>query len=390
VFDLIDKIRQLSLHGNASAKSLENKLQTYIIQIENNNPQGISSVLQFEREVIELCNQQLEFFDQYQMSDLIRLREDRHRCAHPSFQQYGIPFQPSAEQARTHLKNAVDHVLSQPPVQGKAALVEIKAAVASKYFPKVLEKARVQLENAGLDNPTNSLIRSASDEFVFSFVTEGDVLYKKTQAIYALNALLEMHPTQIEQRTARNISKVIFAVGDDNLSWAISLVTMVNIDWLALNEACRNIVLQFLRIAPIDDVLPALKRLSKISELRSLIKERLESLDIDSLAEAVEHQELQPLSKERALGILSSSSNWNAVNNAFETLIFPIFSSLTKEDARKIIEMPKMTGADLRGAHGMSLFIQKIRESLLFEESELDDILENNHFDYLLDQSKQS
>lgn len=105
VFDLIDKIRELALAGDAAAKELENRYETYISQIENSNPQGIQNALEYERDILDICKNRLQFFDAQQLVDLLRLKEDRHRCAHPSFQQVGVPYSPSAEQARLHIRN---------------------------------------------------------------------------------------------------------------------------------------------------------------------------------------------------------------------------------------------------------------------------------------------
>lgn len=129
VFDLIDKVRELAVSGDSTARAIEARYETYIKQIEQGNSAGIKSALEFEREILETCRDQLQFFDPQQFIDLTRLREDRHRCAHPSFQRVGMPYQPSAEQARVHVRNAIVHVLSQPPVQGKAALAELRALV---------------------------------------------------------------------------------------------------------------------------------------------------------------------------------------------------------------------------------------------------------------------
>ena len=47
VFDLIDKIRELSLAGDQVAKKLEEKHDTYLEQIASGNPQGIKAALEF-------------------------------------------------------------------------------------------------------------------------------------------------------------------------------------------------------------------------------------------------------------------------------------------------------------------------------------------------------
>jgi hypothetical protein len=92
IFDLIDKIRELSLAGDGNAGAILQRYETYMRQMDRNDPQGVKNALEFERELLSTCRDKLEFFDQQQIVDLERLREDRHRCAHPSFQRIGEPY----------------------------------------------------------------------------------------------------------------------------------------------------------------------------------------------------------------------------------------------------------------------------------------------------------
>lgn len=57
VFDLIDKIRELSLAGDHAARELEDKFQKYIDQINEGNRQGITKGLEFEREILTTCRE---------------------------------------------------------------------------------------------------------------------------------------------------------------------------------------------------------------------------------------------------------------------------------------------------------------------------------------------
>ncbi|KAH2824583.1 hypothetical protein KXV85_000571, partial [Aspergillus fumigatus] len=66
---------------------------------------------------------------------LNRLREDRHLCAHPAFSTEADLFEPSPELARLHLVNAIDLVLAQEPLQGKAILEQFDVDVQSTGFP---------------------------------------------------------------------------------------------------------------------------------------------------------------------------------------------------------------------------------------------------------------
>src|SRR6185437_14668082 len=122
IFDLVEKVRDLALGGDAEARAMIEKYERWQKQIEDGNPDAIKHSLDFERTLIDVTQSKFEFFEPQQLLELRRLREDRNRCAHPSYQRLDTPYRPSAELARLHLRNAVAFVLSQPPVQGKAAI----------------------------------------------------------------------------------------------------------------------------------------------------------------------------------------------------------------------------------------------------------------------------
>ena len=181
VFDLVDKIRELALSGDPNAKVLEQQYETYLQQIEQGNEQGIKSTLQFERDILTTCKKDLQLFDQQQFRDLERLREDRHRCAHPSFQEVGQPYHPSAEQARLHLRNAVVHVLAQAPLQGRSAITALRILVSSTYFPTDTVLALTQLESSPLNKPSDALVRGFVDDILFGFFDKLHPLYHNTR-----------------------------------------------------------------------------------------------------------------------------------------------------------------------------------------------------------------
>lgn len=236
VFDLIDKIRELSISGDKTAEALFKKFETYQIQIDQGNDQGVMSALEFEREILSLVRNELQFFDQQQFLDLSRLREDRHRCAHPSFQRIEQPYRPSAEQARLHLRNTVLHVLSQPPGQGKAALAELKALVGSQYFPDSAEKAKIQLQNTPLAKPNEALVRGFVDLLVFGYFEDGQPLKFSARVVAALKALLEMQRPVAEPRLAEQLNKANRDVPDKDFLGAAFMSLDLDDAWGLLDQ----------------------------------------------------------------------------------------------------------------------------------------------------------
>lgn len=387
VFDLIDKIRDLSVSGDANATALESQLTTYIGQINSGNQQGTSKALEFERNILATCRDKLQFFDQQQFVDLERLREDRHRCAHPSFQQVGVPYSPSAEQARLHIRNAVVHVLSQPPVQGRAALAGIKRSIASQYFPASLSKAVAELRKAGLVNPTDALVRSVLDALVFGFLTSDDDLYEQEQAVTALNALYEMFPGLVEERLGHQLSKAIINVGDDSFLRVSYFVASVTRAWDLIDQPSKDRIERFVEIGAYDDLSPVVGALADIDDLRPALQTRIHGFNLNELSEIVEFPQVHEACKGRALELLAESDTWGRTNAVISRVILPLLEALTAEDVATIVRLPTESGADLLGAHAYALFVDRVRDAGLVEEPELDELLMNNEAGYLVAQN---
>jgi hypothetical protein len=135
-FDLIDKIRELALFGSNEAKQQIASFDLWQEEIACGNLATLQKALNFERDLLGYVRDKFELIDGQQYIDLKRLQDDRNRCAHPTLQREGAPYQPTGEMARAHLCNAIIHLLQQPPVQGRSALAEVRKLVSSAYFPQ--------------------------------------------------------------------------------------------------------------------------------------------------------------------------------------------------------------------------------------------------------------
>lgn len=128
-YDLIAKYRELSALGDAAATSF---LQSW------DNATAVSDVrqlLQLEARIIDDAADNTQAISQIARRQLERLREDRHLCAHPAFSAEALLFEPTPELVRMHLVNAVDLVLAQEPLQGRAIFEVFDVDVQSPGFP---------------------------------------------------------------------------------------------------------------------------------------------------------------------------------------------------------------------------------------------------------------
>ncbi|QTO47061.1 hypothetical protein [Burkholderia latens] len=381
-FDLVDKIRELTLNGNVNATELNTRFENYIKQIDEGNEQGTRSALEFERDILSICRDKFEFFDVHQYTDLERLRDDRHRCAHPSFQRTGHPYQPSAEQARLHIRNAITHVLSLPPVHGRAAIATLVTLVKSEYFPDEDERAAKRLRDSPIGRPTPSLIHGFVDTLIFGFVTRDDALFGVWQVGTALRALFRMFPADVEARAKKQIQSALKNVSDADLSYAVALMTKVMWVWDGLDQPTKDKVVMFVNNCPTDDIIGGLHLLYEIPALRPSVLVRTNLLSKDQLATAIEVG-IGELAVPRAIELLSETKSWNDANEIIMRLIMPTFPYMKQEDIKRIIYLPQNTGADLHGAHAYAALIEKISATAIFKNDDLKLMLNDSGAGYL-------
>ncbi len=377
VYDLIDKIRELKLAGSNPAEELYQQYEKYLDQLEQGNSQGIKSAIEFERNIVDLCRAKLQFFDPSQYTDLQRLQQDRHRSAHPSFQKAGVPYRPSAEQARLHIRNAVVHVLSMPPVQGKEALAELKTLVNSQYFPTEVDKAVEQFKGSALKRPTSALITGFIDQLFFSYINDDRTISYKT--LIAMKALFEMHPDIVEQRLSKLLNGQCHKISDENFYMFVSLVSSIKPTWYWLETPAKDKIISYLTNISADLAVLQFPQFFEIPDLSELLKQRICNLHLAPLSFAARHSNIGENIKEELKGrgfeLLSQSLSWAETNAVFSDVIFPLFDILNKDDAIRVLEMHHKEGGDIMGSHGFKTFVKKVYESRLLSKDEINNLL---------------
>ncbi|WP_404291013.1 hypothetical protein ACD578_03815 [Microvirga sp. RSM25] len=248
VYDLISKIREVAIAGNNEAKQFAEDLSKIYEEIHQGSSTGIQRALKVEREILETAKSKFELLDQIQFEDLSRLRDDRNRCAHPTYHLAGSPYLPSAEQARLHIRNAISHVLSQPPVLGKAATAALVTVVSSDYFPDDGGRAKIQLLESGFGRPNLSLVNGFIDALMFGAVEKGNPLYLKRKAVVALAAAAKIQPAQAEARIVSNINKQIKSTPEQNVvQFLLAVIVMVPQVWDSCNQSTRDMLVEFVK-----------------------------------------------------------------------------------------------------------------------------------------------
>lgn len=186
----------------------------------------------------------------------------------------------------------------------------------------------------------------------------------------------------------KDLNKAIRDIPDNRFPGACCLVARVTSAWGVLEQTSKDKVARFVEGGPASEVLNGLAVLSKLDGLKQTAGRRVNSLDFDELAEAITLHGLKSIAKERALYFLSQAGTWNRANEVFQKIVFPVLESLLPSDVERMIRMPTDTGADLPGAHGFTLFIEKVRQTGILDGPALNELLAEHGAGYLVSQDE--
>ncbi|MGJ4880434.1 MULTISPECIES: hypothetical protein [unclassified Bradyrhizobium] len=372
VFDLIEKVRELALSGDPEAKLLIDTYERWRVGVERGDAEALKKSLEFERSIIDQTYSKFEFFEHQQLIDLQRLREDRNRCAHPTYQRQDAHYQPSAELARLHLRNAVEFVLSQPPVQGKAAVQSLVSVVGSNLFPSDYKQALSALKAAGLGRPKDVLVKTFTDKLLFGFFDGPEQLKERRQTLVALRACCDGFPSFAEPRIASAINKICRQISDTEFPLTFAILRHVPQSWSFLDEDNRRKFNDFLRRAPVARIQAVIGASLSLPGLRDTAESRLSSFSAEELKQVLQSKDRVIVAQ--AVRLYSSARNWPDANSIYGLVVEPLLASFTAGDVEMIVRA-SWNGADLRGSHSFNAFLQYVYDHELMPKDRLLELL---------------
>lgn len=373
-FDLIAKLKALSANGDSKAKSLVDILSQLQTQLDNGNAQAIVGLLNFERELIEHFRDDFEFFGVNEFDDLSRLRSDRNRCAHPTFLKTEVPYEPSAEQARLHIRNALTLVLIQEPRQGKAALSEFQAIILSKYFPDDTKGAIARLEAAGIKSGRDALIRAIVDDIIFGLATSNHPYFGKMSPYIALDAIIEINRSVSLPRAVLDVDKLLLRTED--ISIEVGSVFSLRNDDIAneVSSASRLAIAAWLSKTDYNFVASAVRIGLTIPWLVKAAEIRLQQLTAKDLGGL--RKNLSPIILQRAAELYANARNWDDANSLAENCAIPLADRFQDTNIDYIFNEARNGKADLIGSHGFREFIKKLYQENPIGKEILDELTE--------------
>ncbi|HZZ93002.1 MAG TPA: hypothetical protein VFE23_10590 [Usitatibacter sp.] len=247
-FDLIDKLRELSLAGDKEAEGIVADVE------KTRRTNNLSRALKLERELLGLARDKFELLSHVEFIDLERLQEDRNRCAHPSLISEDQPFTASGELARVHIYSAVNHLLQHPPVQGKHALDRLLREIGSEFFPDDVKKATASLSSGPLKRPRQSLVRNLVVVLVKDLLTAGTDYKQVFRARAALGAVKALHGSQFELSLKEKLPALVEGLHDKDLHLAVRFVCRFPECWSHLPAGSQHRLEAYVESLPAKDI----------------------------------------------------------------------------------------------------------------------------------------
>lgn len=341
-YDLIAKYRELSAMGDASATA-------FIASWDNATAASdIKKLLQLEGDILEDATANTQVINHLARTQLGRLREDRHLCAHPAFSAEAELFEPSPELVRLHLVNAVDLVLSQEPLQGKAIFELYDVDVQSPGFPANHARIIDYVEQRYLERVRAQNIRNFGTVLAKSLLRGVPAQWEPNQSkiVSSLAAVRERAP-QAWPDVSAAIVRLIDTLEPDHRPRAIAFIAAFPDFWPLLQEPTRT-ALQ----ATVEHADPAAivdyRILAGVAlpHFRAPLLALIDELDGEHLANAIATQPLSELWS-RAIQTYTASGSWRRSETNFRDLISPFAGRVKSENSDDLFDsIVEILGAD--------------------------------------------
>lgn len=204
VLDLYKKIESIySIFNDNGAKIILNKIEA----CKNNNKasEWEKTILSDAKDIVKIINQ-----EQYER--LKRIEEDRHKCAHPVTDDDGILYLPTAEEARAHIRNAIEILLSQNAIFGKNFADNIIKQLQGPYVGDEKESIQTQLSKY-LKNSNDifrkNLIKLLLKKIIYLDISETQAFWLKyANCICILKEIYEKDFYEQNEKIAEIFSRV--------------------------------------------------------------------------------------------------------------------------------------------------------------------------------------
>lgn len=330
VYDLFGKLRELSLSGDRKARDLIEKIDIALHAGDK------KTALRIEQEILEIALKRFELITALEYADLERLYQDRHKCSHPSLNQPEDIYKPSPELVKLHLRNAVEHLLAHPPVQGRAAFVLLQKEVDSEFFPRTDEEAIDYFHEGHFARMKDTLKRSFVRAAISSILESGDLdtgLIKRR--LTAIVALMNLYPEVVRAAIEEKLPHSASRTSDECLWKLLLLIRRLEGTFMCLDAATKLRLQSFVEQTS-DHIAAAIFFGQRIPELCERATARLRTADRRTV-EYLLRQERSQLFLDRAVELYANAESFDSANRIAESLIIPWIDSFSQANLEGVL-----------------------------------------------------
>jgi hypothetical protein len=346
VFDILDKLRELDLSGDANARAKLGEFE------KNREADNRKKLLELERGILEVAAKEFELLAAIEYEELVRLHDDRNRCAHPSMISDEDPYRPSAELARSHMRNAVVYLLSRQPVQGKAAHNRIMQDISSQYFPTDPSAAMARLADGPLARARAPLVRSLVVSIARHLMHERVSYSVRAREIAAMSAMLELNRQICEDALRETLPGIIDGVEDKDWRRVIWLIGGLPVTWDLISNAHRDKANQFvMEVEEDEEAALVVADALKIPYLSEVARNRLQILSTPNITMLLQ-SDPSPELAEVAIQRFANADSFREARNSGNNLLVPAIDHLTEDSARIALQAFR-DNSQINGATGM-------------------------------------
>ena len=358
VYDLIAKYRELGALGDAAATA-------FIRLWDAATAAGdVRRLLELEAKIIEDATTNTQIVNRIARTHLERLREDRNFCAHPAFSAEAELFEPSPELVRLHLVNAVDLVLSQEPLQGKAIFDLFDVDVQSRGFPTTHARILDYVQQRYLERVRAQNIRNFGTILAKSLLKGVPPQWEPEQnKIVSTLVAVRDRAAPSWPDVASAIVRLIDNLEPEKRPRAIDFIAAFPDFWPLLQEPTRTVLQETVdKFDP--QTLTDYRMLAGVSVpyFRDSLLAVIAALDRDGLAKAIAAHPLADLWP-RAVNLYKSSISFRGSEANFRDLIAPFAGRLGSEQHDQLLDAVTENGQNWQAVGTPSLLLGLLRDA---------------------------
>lgn len=333
--DIIEKVRELSLNGDAAAKVIENRLNAI-------NENDHTTMLSFERELLDIACEELQLISIIEKKHLERLKDDRNICAHPTFSSDGSQFSPQAEAALAYIVQSANYLLIQAPVKGKVVIDRLYELINETSFPEDEEKAFTILSSEHyLGRVRESSVRNLTIILIKRLFHDEEPISPEllNRIAAALGAISRINPNTYNEVIQSRLSKMLVEASDKRLKRLFVFLSKRNEAWGGIDNAIKIRIEGLINSMNVDELISyKITDLSTINiNINKHYQRSIELLKPTELTKLLSSS-ASPILKDHAIYLFINSRSFDSAEFNGNQIIIPHCQYLTENDIKSIFE----------------------------------------------------